>query len=160
MGHIDRMRQGGQQHELIGGSCKRGQVSKRHCRGQFTGTSRQVAFFEIRIGRAQQDSNLRTRLRRGLPYAALTSGNVLPGVPPERVLGTVRPGHMRGLLAAADKHWYLRFFSVSFQQHERNLACGVPLVHVVSTPRAGVHDRSETHVVAVDERPQPFALLS
>jgi hypothetical protein len=52
-----------------------------------------------------------------------------------------------------------RFSRVSFQQHERNLACGVPLVHVVSAPRAGVHDRSETHVVAVDARPQPFALL-
>jgi hypothetical protein len=37
---------------------------------------------------------------------------------------------------------------------------GVPLVHVVSTPRARVHDRGESHVVAVDEGPQPFALLS
>jgi hypothetical protein len=52
------------------------------------------------------------------------------------------------------------FMAEVFQQHERNLACGVPLVHVVSTPRAGVHDRCETHVVAVDARPQPFALLS
>jgi hypothetical protein len=52
------------------------------------------------------------------------------------------------------------FFRASFQQHERNQACGVPLVHIVSTPRAWVHDRSETHVVPVDARPQPFALLS
>ena len=58
------------------------------------------------------------------------------------------------------EHQHLRLSRISFQQHERNHARGVPLVHVVSTPRAGVHDRSETHVVAVDARPQPFALLS
>ena len=48
---------------------------------------------------------------------------------------------------------------IPFQQHEWNDARRVPLVHVVSTTRTRVHYGSETHVVAVDERPQPFALL-
>jgi hypothetical protein len=55
---------------------------------------------------------------------------------------------------------HLRFSRISFQEHDRNHTPGVSLVHVVPTSRAEVHDRSETHVVAVDERPQPFALLS
>jgi hypothetical protein len=60
----------------------------------------------------------------------------------------------------SQEHQHLRISRISFQQHESNHTPGVPLVHVVPTPRAGVHDRSETHVVAVDKRPQPFALLT
>ena len=65
-------------------------------------------------------------------------------------------------LGSGGSHWAshrLRLSSNPLQQHERNDARRVPLVHVVSTPRTRVHQRSETHVVAVDERPQPLALL-
>jgi hypothetical protein len=110
----------------------------------------------------QADILLKLPRRSGPPLAPGTTS-----APSSSLTKTVRCSRRTRIMAsgmpttrrpALTQH--LRSSRVSFQQHERNLACGVPLVHVVSTPRAGVHDRSETDVVAVDARPQPFALLS
>ena len=96
------------------------------------------------------------------PFAISGSGLRSPRVISPSGLCPLRhplaPRFVFGLTHA--EHEHLRLPRISFQQDKRNHARGVPLVHVVASPRAGVHDRSQAHVVAVDERPQPFALLS
>jgi hypothetical protein len=52
--------------------------------------------------RPQQDSNLRTRLRRPLPYIALTSANMVADGPAGRVWGAARQSFGRWRVAAGD----------------------------------------------------------
>jgi hypothetical protein len=56
-------------------------------------------------------------------------------------------------------HPLLRGSRLWLQQDDGNRAGRVVLVYVVSTPCSRVHDRRETHVMAVDQRPQSLAFL-
>ncbi len=96
----------------------------------------------------------------GSPRSAPTPARLPPPAPRRIRAGGSRRRSANPVTTAGSQSTALRFSRASFQQHEGDQACGVALVHVVSAPRAGVHDRSEAHVVAVDARPQPFALLS
>ena len=100
-----------------GGPTPLSQVSRQQCEGaRADGTRRdsatsvtdakiQVSYHFIRVTseRPRHDSNVRTRLRRGLHCTPLTSGNVLRGGPCGRVWGTALkpgwPGALSGRIA-------------------------------------------------------------